>query len=76
MSSQYQILDTRGLRCPLPLLKAKRAISQIDSGEQLMVLVTDPAAQNDFRAWVDIAKHQLLSMERIADEFHFLLRKE
>ncbi|MDP6967545.1 MAG: sulfurtransferase TusA family protein [Gammaproteobacteria bacterium] len=75
MNQQYQILDTRGLRCPLPLLKAKRAISQLASGEHLMVLVTDPASQDDFKAWVDIAKHQLLSMEQIADEFHFLLQK-
>jgi len=76
MTQQYQILDTRCLRCPLPLLKAKRAISQLATGEQLMVLVTDPASEDDFKAWVDIAKHQLLSMEQVADEFHFLLRKK
>ena len=43
MHQQYEILDTRGLRCPLPLLKAKRAISELAVGEQLMVLVTDPS---------------------------------
>ena len=75
MHQQYEILDTRGLRCPLPLLKAKRAISELAVGEQLMVLVTDPSSQDDFKAWASITKHELLSMEQVADEFHFLLRK-
>ena len=75
MNQQYQTIDTRGLQCPLPLLKAKRAISQLQSGEQLLVLVTDPSSQRDFIAWADLAKHQLLSMEQVGDEYHYLLAK-
>ena len=75
MNQQYQTLDTRGLQCPLPLLKAKRAISQLESGERLLVLVTDPSSQRDFKAWTDIAKHQLISMQQVDDEYHYLLAK-
>ncbi|MCP4790778.1 MAG: sulfurtransferase TusA family protein [Gammaproteobacteria bacterium] len=75
MNQQYQTIDTRGLQCPLPLLKAKRAISQLQSGEQLLVLVTDPSSQRDFIAWTALAKHQLLSMEQVGDEYHYLLAK-
>lgn len=75
MNQQYQTIDTRGMQCPLPLLKAKRAISQLQSGERLLVLVTDPSSQRDFIAWTDLAKHQLLSMEQVGDEYHYLLAK-
>ena len=63
MTSESHILDTRGLQCPLPLLKAKRAISQLETGEQLLVLVTDPTSQRDFVAWTDIAQPTLVSVE-------------
>ena len=76
MNPQNQILDARGLHCPLPLLKAKRIISQLAPGDQLVVLATDPASKSDFKAWTDLTKHQLLSIEHIAGEFRFLLLKE
>jgi TusA-related sulfurtransferase len=75
MTNESHILDTRGLQCPLPLLKAKRAMSQLETGEQLLVLVTDPTSQRDFVAWTDIAQHTLVSVEEKDGEYHYLLTK-
>ena len=44
-----QVLDTSGLKCPLPVLKAKKAIKNINSGEQIKVIATDPGAMKDFQ---------------------------
>ena len=44
-------LDTRGLNCPLPILKAKKALSELSSGEVLKVVATDPGSVRDFQAF-------------------------
>ena len=75
MTQTYQVLDVRGLQCPLPLLKAKRAISQLNSGEQIKVLVTDASSQRDFKAWTDIARHQLLQVDIVDGEYQYLIGK-
>jgi tRNA 2-thiouridine synthesizing protein A len=54
-------LDTSGLRCPLPVLRARKRLgSDVAPGEVLRVIATDPAAPNDFRAFCDAAGHTLL----------------
>jgi tRNA 2-thiouridine synthesizing protein A len=58
-------LDTSGLRCPLPVLRArKRLQGDVAPGECLRVLATDPAAPNDFRAFCEAAGHALVASER------------
>jgi tRNA 2-thiouridine synthesizing protein A len=53
-------LDTKGLNCPLPVLKARRAMRDMCDGDLLTVLATDPASYLDFRHYCDITGHTLL----------------
>lgn len=68
-------LDTRGLDCPLPLLKAKQALNRMASGERLQVLATDPGSQRDFRVFAEQSGHRLLQSEVRDGEFFYELEK-
>ena len=69
-------LDTRGLNCPLPILKAKKALADMASGEVLKVLATDPGSVRDFQAFSRQTGNELLEQSKAGDEFvHFLRRK-
>ena len=69
-------LDTRGLNCPLPILKAKKALADMRSGEVLKVLATDPGSMRDFQAFARQTGNELLEQERSNDDFiHFLRRR-
>ena len=57
-------LDTRGLNCPLPILKAKKALADMSSGQTLKVVATDPGSVPDFQGWAKTAKHALLREQR------------
>ena len=68
-------LDTCGLNCPLPILKAKKALSGMQSGQLLKVKATDPGAMRDFAAFAKQTGNELLSQETLNEEFHFVLRR-
>lgn len=68
-------LDARGLRCPLPILRCKKGMAEIDGGQVLKVLATDPGAVKDFQAFCKQTGHELLSLEEQDKEFTFYLRK-
>jgi TusA-related sulfurtransferase len=68
-------LDTCGLDCPLPLLKAKQALNTMNSGEQLRVLATDPGSQRDFRSFAEQSGHRLLESSEQNGVFSYLLEK-
>ena len=69
-------LDARGLRCPLPLVKARDEIDFIGPGDVLEILATDPGADHDFRAWCRRTGHQVVAFEqREGPEFRFLIRR-
>ncbi|HYD98937.1 MAG TPA: sulfurtransferase TusA family protein [Alphaproteobacteria bacterium] len=69
-------LDVRGLACPLPVLKARRALRDLPAGAELEVLATDPAARSDFPAFCRTTGHTLLGVEEGADgTLAFRLRK-
>ncbi|MCG7600741.1 sulfurtransferase TusA family protein [Halomonas sp. McH1-25] len=69
------VLDARGLHCPLPLLKTKQALSRLAEGELLHVLATDPGSWRDFETFIDQSDFELVSREEIDDEFHYWIRK-
>ncbi len=72
-----KLLDARHLRCPLPIMKTKRAIDGIAVGNTLEVLATDPGAPDDFIAFAEATGHTLVSQETGDDGvFRFLLRRE
>ncbi len=69
-------LDTRGLNCPLPILKAKKALADMRSGEVLKVIATDPGSMRDFQSFARQTGNELVEQETTADEFiHFLRRR-
>lgn len=67
-------LDTKGLNCPLPILKAKKAIGELPKGAVLEVLATDPGAVPDFQAFCKSTKNTLISHSETAGVFRFLIR--
>jgi tRNA 2-thiouridine synthesizing protein A len=71
-----QELDTRGLNCPLPILRTKKALGAIQSGQVLKIVATDPAAVRDFQAFSKQTGHALLSHSEANGEFTFLLKKK
>ncbi len=68
-------LDARGLNCPLPILKAKKAISGLEKGQILKVVATDPGAVPDFAAFSRRTKHEIVEQSEGGGEYVFLLRK-
>ncbi|HMM85066.1 MAG: sulfurtransferase TusA family protein [Gammaproteobacteria bacterium] len=72
----HRELDTRGLNCPLPILKAKKALAEMASGEVLKVVATDPGSMRDFKAFARQTGNELLEQVQTADEFvHYLRRR-
>ena len=69
-------LDTRGMNCPLPILKAKKALAEMSSGDVLKVVATDPGSVRDFQAFARQTGNELLEQTSANDEFvHFLRRR-
>jgi tRNA 2-thiouridine synthesizing protein A len=68
-------LDTRGLNCPLPILRAKKTINDLAAGEVLRVTATDPGSVKDFQAFCRQTGHDLLASNQAGDHFVFLIRK-
>ena len=69
-------IDTRGLNCPLPILKAKKALADMASGEVLKVVATDPSSVRDFQAFARQTGNVLLEQTSANDEFvHYLRRR-
>ncbi|HJL65729.1 MAG: sulfurtransferase TusA family protein [Arenicellales bacterium] len=75
MSDFDQELDARGLNCPLPILRAKKALNDLNGGEVLKILSTDPGSVKDFDAFAQQTGNELLSSTEEGSEFHFLMRK-
>ena len=69
-------IDTRGLNCPLPILKAKKALAELLSGQTLKVVATDPGSIRDFQAFARQTGNELIEQSNIGDEFvHYLRRR-
>ena len=76
MTDAQKELDTRGLNCPLPILKAKKALADMRSGEVLKVVATDPGSMRDFQAFARQTGNELVEQSASNDEFvHFLRRR-
>ena len=68
-------IDTRGLNCPLPILKAKKALATMQSGQLLKVVSTDTGSVRDFAAFAKQTGHELLSQTTENGEFVHLLKR-
>jgi len=69
-------LDARGLNCPLPILRAKKALADMESGHVLRILTTDPGSVKDFQAFAKQTGNPLLAHEEREREYEFFLRKK
>ena len=68
-------LDTRGMNCPLPILKAKKALAEMSSGDVLKVVATDPGSMRDFQAFARQTGNDLVDQQTVGDEFIHVLRR-
>jgi tRNA 2-thiouridine synthesizing protein A len=75
MADFNEELDARGLNCPLPILRAKKAIAGLGGGEVLKIVATDPGSVKDFEAFCKQTGNELLSSEEAGGEFTFFIKK-
>ena len=69
-------LDARGLNCPLPILRTKKALTDLRSGEVLKILATDPGSVKDFQTFSKQTGHALLAHDEAGKEFTFFMKKK
>ena len=70
-----RILDCRNLACPLPVVKTAQAIKDLESGEHLLVLATDPGFAQDIKAWSSRTGNDLVAMTEEAGAYQVLLKR-
>jgi TusA-related sulfurtransferase len=68
-------IDTRGLNCPLPILKAKKALAEMESGQALKVVATDGGSIRDFQAFAKQTGNELLDQQTVGTEYIHILRR-
>jgi TusA-related sulfurtransferase len=71
----HKEIDTRGLNCPLPILKAKKARAELDSGQLLKVVATDTGSLRDFQAFAKQTGNELVEQQTVGAEFIHILRR-
>jgi tRNA 2-thiouridine synthesizing protein A len=70
-----QVLDAKGLNCPLPILKAKKALKDVLVGETLEVLATDPGAVADFQAFCRATRNELVESTAENEVYRFVIKR-
>ncbi|HEB99576.1 MAG TPA: sulfurtransferase TusA family protein [Thiotrichales bacterium] len=75
MANFDEELDASGLNCPLPILRAKKALSALDSGKVLHIIATDPGSVKDFEAFAKQTGNELLESKEEGGKYHFLIKK-
>ena len=76
MTEFDQELDATGLNCPLPILRAKKTLSGMDSGKVLQIIATDPGSVKDFEAFSKQTGNELLDSNENDGKFYFLIKKK
>jgi tRNA 2-thiouridine synthesizing protein A len=69
-------LDARGLNCPLPILRAKKALTELQSGQVLKIVATDPGSVKDFQAFAKQTGNELLEHSTADKEFTFFMKRK
>ncbi len=70
-----QVLDCKGLNCPLPVIKTKKTIEQMALGQVLQMIATDPGSKSDMVAWAKSTGHELLETREEPGLYTFFIRK-
>jgi len=71
----HATLDARGLNCPLPILRTRKELANLQSGELLEIISTDPGSLKDMESFCQQTGHQLLESQSNDGEFHFFIHK-
>ena len=71
----HKELDTRGLNCPLPILKAKKALADMSSGQTLCVISTDSGSVRDFQAFAKQTGNELVSQQTVGHDHYSVLKR-
>jgi tRNA 2-thiouridine synthesizing protein A len=69
-------LDAKGLNCPLPILRAKKALADMTSGQVLRIMATDPGSVKDFAAFAKQTGNELLSTAEQGKEYEFFIKRK
>jgi tRNA 2-thiouridine synthesizing protein A len=69
------VLDAKGLNCPLPILKAKKALKDVPAGSTLRVLTTDPGSMADFAAFCRTTGNELVESRQDGESYNFLIKR-
>ena len=69
-------LDAKGLNCPLPILRAKKSLGEMTSGQVLRIIATDPGSVKDFQAFAKQTGNELLSSAENNKEFEFYIKRK
>ncbi len=69
-------LDARGLNCPLPILRTKKSLAELGSGQVLKIVATDPGSVKDFQAFAKQTGNELMSSAEGSGEFIFFMKKK
>jgi tRNA 2-thiouridine synthesizing protein A len=75
MADFDQELDASGLNCPLPILRAKKTLNGMETGQVLHVIATDPGSVKDFDAFAKQTGNELMESKEDGGKFHFLIKK-
>jgi tRNA 2-thiouridine synthesizing protein A len=75
MADFDQELDASGLNCPLPILRAKKALAGLDAGQVLHIIATDPGSVKDFEAFARQTGNELMESKEDGGKFQFLIKK-
>ena len=70
-----QVLDAKGLNCPLPILKAKKALKEVPSGGTLEIIATDPGSVADFEAFCRTTGNELMESKSEGGVYTFLIKR-
>lgn len=70
-----KVLDAKGLACPMPIVKTKKAMTDLESGQVLEIHATDKGAKNDLAAWAKSGGHELVKHEEENNVFKFWIQK-
>jgi len=76
MADFDQKLDASGLNCPLPILRAKKTLSSMETGQVLHIIATDPGSVKDFDAFSKQTGNELLESKEEGGKFYFLIKKK
>lgn len=70
-----QVLDCSGMACPMPILKTKKAVDALETGQVLKMIATDPGSTSDMEAWTKKTGHELVASELDGEKYIFFIKK-